>query len=47
MLTGWKERLAKGKRIIERGNEADIRSEENDQEFEVKYWYLTLDICSF
>jgi hypothetical protein len=42
MLTGWKERLAKGKRIIERGIETDVTSEENNQEFEVKHRYLTL-----
>jgi hypothetical protein len=39
MLTGWKERLANGKTIIERGRETDIMSEENNQEFEMKYLY--------
>jgi hypothetical protein len=42
MLTGWKERLAKGKRLTEKSWETDVSSEKNNQEFIVKYWYTIL-----
>jgi hypothetical protein len=37
MLTGWKERLSKGKWSVESGGEIGITSENYNQEFKIKY----------